>query len=100
MFPFRPAEDFFPLGKGDQALCASVDPELWFADDRWAVARARAVCDRCLSEEKCLEVALKDPELFGVWGGKTARQRDTIRKQRRSNSEPNETNDDGERATG
>ena len=64
-----------------QALCAEVDPELFFPDKGdWAKAfRAKVVCRRCEVTEQCLAYALERSELVGVWGGTTPEQRKQLR---------------------
>ena len=53
------------------ALCAEVDPELFFPlKGKFLDAQnAKRICNRCELKQKCLEYALKDPELKGIWGG-------------------------------
>jgi WhiB family transcriptional regulator, redox-sensing transcriptional regulator len=34
-------------------------------------AAGKAVCDGCLVRAECLDFAMADPELQGVWGGTT-----------------------------
>lgn len=45
--------------------------------------RAKAVCDKCPVKERCLEEALNDNEIFGVWGGTGRREREELRRARR-----------------
>jgi hypothetical protein len=40
---------------------------------------AKAICATCPYKMQCLEYALKDPSLQGIWGGTTERTRRTIR---------------------
>lgn len=61
--------------------CVDADPEVFFADhqgDRHS-RLAKAVCATCGVREPCLEYALRDPGLDGVWGGLTARERGALR---------------------
>jgi WhiB family transcriptional regulator, redox-sensing transcriptional regulator len=53
------------------ALCAEIDPELFFPlKGKFLDAQnAKQICNRCELKQKCLEYALKDPELKGIWGG-------------------------------
>lgn len=53
------------------ALCAEVDSELFFPrKGQYLEAQsAKRICNRCELKAKCLEFALKDPELKGIWGG-------------------------------
>lgn len=59
----------------DLALCAEVDPELFHPKKGQPAKPAKAICARCLVRAECLEFALEDPYLMGVWGGKSARER-------------------------
>lgn len=47
------------------------------------VREAKAICARCPVCETCLDYAIVTAEQFGIWGGKTERERRAIRKQRR-----------------
>jgi len=53
------------------ALCAETDPELFFPlKGKFLDAQsAIRICNKCELKQKCLEFALKDPELKGIWGG-------------------------------
>ena len=68
--------------------CAGAPTELFFAgkDDPLAVAQAKAVCNGtpgghqvCPVRDACLAFALEGDE-FGVWGGRSERQRRVIRR--------------------
>lgn len=61
------------------ALCAQVDPALWFPAKGESNRAAKAICHRCDIEATCLADALADPELEGVWGGTSHRERQTMR---------------------
>lgn len=62
----------------DDALCAEVDPELWFPEKGGAVEPARAICQRCTVAAECLDYALTNNERFGMWGGVSERTRRTL----------------------
>jgi WhiB family redox-sensing transcriptional regulator len=68
-------------GWRDGAVCAQTDPELFFprAGDAAANARAKSVCAGCPVRAECLEAALADPSLEGIWGGTSARDRGALR---------------------
>lgn len=70
----------------DHAECAGVDPDLWFPDKSGdvivTIRAAKAVCYRCPVRVDCLEFALDHGEQFGIWGGKTVKERRQIRRQR------------------
>jgi len=42
---------------------------LFFSDDEFDLARAKAICRRCSLVAECLEGALARAEAYGVWGG-------------------------------
>jgi WhiB family redox-sensing transcriptional regulator len=49
--------------------------------------RAKSICKECVVRHDCLESALESSERFGIWGGKSARERSLIlRAQRLLNS--------------
>lgn len=53
--PDVPLSDFFPR-----------------SGDNEAIARAKAVCERCLVAEECGAYALENGLRHGVWGGRSA----------------------------
>lgn len=42
---------------------------LFFSDDEFDIARAKAICSKCRLAPTCLEGALERGEAYGVWGG-------------------------------
>jgi WhiB family redox-sensing transcriptional regulator len=42
---------------------------LFFSEDEFDVARAKAICRKCGLAEACLRGALERQEVYGVWGG-------------------------------
>lgn len=87
-----------------EAMCKGRDPEQWFGphvcgpecdSDRGCMAgkseqgrfarirQAKAICEECPVREACLDWAVETNQEFGVWGGKTERERAKIRKERR-----------------
>ena len=42
---------------------------LFFSDDLYDVARAKAICAKCQVADLCLDTALARQEPWGVWGG-------------------------------
>lgn len=63
-----------------RAACLGVDTEIFFHDSTYA---AKAVCRTCVVREECLEYALVNREKFGVWGGRSERERRRMRRARR-----------------
>lgn len=64
----------------EDAACRGLDAEMFYAESGTAIVRAKAFCGQCRVQTKCLEWALKREE-FGVWGGTTARERASIRRE-------------------
>jgi WhiB family redox-sensing transcriptional regulator len=64
-------------------ICAQTDPNLFFPDEfkdsRLALNTARKLCRSCEFKRPCLEYAINNPELVGVWAGTTVSQRQDIR---------------------
>lgn len=42
--------------------------------------RARRLCDGCPVQDECLAYALRTNERFGIWGGRTERERRAIKR--------------------
>ncbi len=62
--------------------CAGVDPDLFFPPRGGNTAEARQVCAACTVRAECLEYALVNKERFGIWGGKSERERRKLRQAR------------------
>jgi WhiB family transcriptional regulator, redox-sensing transcriptional regulator len=68
----------------DQGACQSEDPELFFpvtatGPGVMQIARAKAVCRRCLVREQCLAYALDTHQAHGIWGGLSEEERRALR---------------------
>lgn len=68
----------------DEAACRRVDPDLFFPISATGPAlsqidKAKQVCFTCPVRVSCLEWALDQGGLAGVWGGTTEGERRTIR---------------------
>lgn len=68
----------------DAALCAQVDPELFFEQatthyeskpNGTRETKAKSICDRCPVQGECLEYAIAHDERYGIWGGMTYSER-------------------------
>jgi hypothetical protein len=61
----------------DGARCAQADPDHWFPDkgEHGSAQHARRVCVKCPVRAWCLMVGMEGQEQWGVWGGKSQRQR-------------------------
>ena len=75
-----PEEFFFHR----DAACRGKDPDLWFPERGDDTRPAKAICATCPDDVNaaCLEFALEHGETFGLWGGKSERQRRRIRRER------------------
>jgi WhiB family redox-sensing transcriptional regulator len=65
-----------------EALCAQVDPEVFFPEQGGTTTDAKKVCARCPIRERCLEVAMINRERFGVFGGLSEPEREHLHKER------------------
>ncbi len=63
----------------DQAVCAQVDPEIFFPPRGDMGFPAKRVCARCPVRAECLAEALETDDRFGVRGGLSERQRRALR---------------------
>ena len=62
----------------DRAICASVDPGLFFPEGPGhlqMVRDAKRICASCDVSTRCLEQAVADGEEFGIFGGTTPKER-------------------------
>ncbi len=66
----------------DLAACKGMNPDLFFPEHGVRPTQARKTCETCPVRQQCLDYALADAQLIGMWGGTTSRQRATIRRQR------------------
>jgi WhiB family redox-sensing transcriptional regulator len=68
------------------AACRGMSVELFVTDDTRGRTsdEAKRVCWRCPEKEGCLDYALSEPSLVGVWGGTTVKERRLIRAERRT----------------
>jgi len=71
--------------------CTTQDPDLWFPVGTGSPAilqaeKAKAHCHLCSIEEACLQWALDQNEMDGVWGGTTEAERREMRLTRRPRS--------------
>jgi WhiB family transcriptional regulator, redox-sensing transcriptional regulator len=65
------------------ARCAEVDPDLWFPE-KGGNARARVakrICRMCPVRRPCLDYALRNGEMHGIWGATSPEDRERIRRE-------------------
>ena len=70
----------------DGAECVGMT-DVFFIENRGyakdKINQAKAICNKCNVRTKCLEFALDNRMEYGIWGGKTAIERDRILARRR-----------------
>jgi WhiB family transcriptional regulator, redox-sensing transcriptional regulator len=70
----------------EQAVCRSVDPDMWFPDDgmnnRWNPVFK--ICASCPVRAECLREAFDLDMQYGIWGGTTANKRGKFKWRKRS----------------
>ena len=66
----------------DEGVCAQIDPDLWFPDKGHSAATPKRICRQwCPVQQECLTYALANPDLIGIWGGYTTRERRRMRQE-------------------
>jgi WhiB family redox-sensing transcriptional regulator len=65
-----------------RAACAGKGPDVFFPDRGESSAEAKALCATCPVQRQCLDVALSDPSMRGIWGGVSERGRVGLRRGR------------------
>lgn len=65
-----------------RANCLGADPDMFFPERGASTREAKAVCFACPVMDECLEYALNNVEKFGIWGGRSERERRVIRRER------------------
>jgi len=73
--------DFGPNFEGQQACMYVENPDMFFPhpSDRAGIAAAKEICNGCPVLVECLRYAVRKPNLQGIWGATTQRQRETLR---------------------
>lgn len=68
----------------EYALCRRVPAEFYpDTADRAAAAEAKRVCAACLVRTACLDYAIRQNEIHGVWGGLAPHERRALKDARR-----------------
>ncbi len=63
-----------------RAACRAEDPSTFFIERGASSGPGKAMCAGCPVREECLDFALEHSIKFGVWGGKSERERRQIRR--------------------
>ena len=54
----------------ERALCLGSEPELWFPSEPADAVLPILICQECPVMRQCADLADRNGERFGVWGGK------------------------------
>jgi WhiB family redox-sensing transcriptional regulator len=65
-----------------RAQCRGEDRSLFFPSLGTDPAKARVICSICPVRQECLDYAVADAEIVGIWGGTSAKQRQRLRSER------------------
>ena len=76
------AVDIAGLEWMDWASCLDTDPELFHPEKGQRAGPAKRICMGCAVRSECREYAMGVPDMRGVWGATTERDRDRIRAKR------------------
>lgn len=68
----------------DRGLCGETDPDAFFPEKGGSTREPKRVCMACEVRTECLEYALDNDERYGIWGGKSERERRKIKHERRA----------------
>lgn len=66
----------------NDAACLGTDPEMFFPEGP-AASQTLRICQHCPVFQQCLDHAMDNPTLRGIWAGTTDVQRRAMRKSRR-----------------
>lgn len=70
---------YIRLAKGleeyGEPACSQSDPDEWFPDQGGSSSHAKKVCNECPLKDPCLQFALLNNEIHGIWGGVSAKNR-------------------------
>jgi WhiB family redox-sensing transcriptional regulator len=59
----------------DNAACRGEPTDMWFPARGEESFYAKAICNECPVREQCLEYSLEIPNLIGIWGGLSGKER-------------------------
>ncbi|MER5884785.1 WhiB family transcriptional regulator [Streptomyces sp. NPDC001941] len=80
--PAAPADG--ELSWQEDALCAQAGPEFFFPAPGSSTREAKMLCNACEGRVACLEYAMAHDERFGVWGGLSEKERESLRRGNRA----------------
>jgi WhiB family transcriptional regulator, redox-sensing transcriptional regulator len=62
------------------AACLEADPDVFFPEKGGSTREAKRICGGCPVQLECLVYALEEEERFGIWGGKSERERRALKR--------------------
>lgn len=69
------------LKRKETAVCSETDPEIFFPEKGGSTREAKSLCNNsCDLTDECLTHAVQVGERFGIWGGKSERERRKLKK--------------------
>lgn len=63
------------------AVCAQVDPEIFFPEKGGSAAPAKRICLGCPVKEACKQFAIATNQTHGIWGATLPQERAAIRRE-------------------
>ncbi len=64
----------------DRSACRDEDREIFYPTRGVSTAPAKKVCARCPVTNECLAYALERRDPYGIWGGLTEDERESLQK--------------------
>ena len=65
-----------------RGACSTEDADLFYPEKGQPTRAAKRICGGCKVRAKCLEYAIAADEQYGVFGGKSTRERRRLRRER------------------
>ncbi|MDP9021194.1 MAG: WhiB family transcriptional regulator [Actinomycetota bacterium] len=65
-------------GWEEDAACNGAEVELFFSVEEDDQKQALEYCGRCQVRQECLEYAIRNREMYGIWGGMLESDRRTL----------------------
>ena len=70
-----------PMDWANRGKCRDLKTDIFFAEGGKKAMEAKLVCASCPVREKCLDYAIRNYEMYGIWGGHTAPERRDLRRE-------------------
>lgn len=71
-------------GWKSRGACVGVDPDLFYPERGQSTQEAKAICRTCSVRLNCLDYAVREREIWGIWGGTSERERRVMRRRRKA----------------